>query len=187
MELLQAHHRAMTEFDARVRAVGDDQWGASTPCTDWSVHDLVNHLVNEQLWTPELLAGARLEDVGDRFDGDQLGDDPVLSWDAAAGAARTAWLKQGATTGEVFVTGGVIPAEDYGWQMTMDLTVHAWDLARGIDADDTLDPDLVEVVHQVFAPQIPAMQGIGIFAAPISVSDDADLQTQLLALLGRQR
>jgi uncharacterized protein (TIGR03086 family) len=186
MQLLDAHRRAMTEFDRRVRRVRDDQWDAPTPCREWMVRDLLNHLVAEQLWAPWLLDGATLDEVGDRYDGDVLGTDPVAAWAAASARARRAWAKPGATTGEVNVTGGVIPAEHYGWQMTLDLAVHAWDLARGIGADDRLDSELVEAVHTVFAPQVPAWQDLGIFDPPLPVPDDADPQTRLLALLGRR-
>ncbi|GAA4615698.1 TIGR03086 family metal-binding protein [Saccharopolyspora hordei] len=185
MQLLAAHRTAMAEFDARVRRIGATQWGNPTPCTEWDVRDLLGHLVREQLWAPWLLDGATLDEVGDRFDGDVLGDDPVGAWERAAAAARRAWDAPGATSGEVHVTGGVIPAEDYGWQMTTDLAVHAWDLARSIGADERLDPGLVAELHVVLAPQVSAWQGLGIFAAPREVPADADEQTRLLALLGR--
>ena len=74
--------RGMGEFDRRVRAVHPEQWANSTPCTEWDVRALVNHVVTEQLWAPLLLDGATVEDIGDRFDGDQLGDDPVAAWAA---------------------------------------------------------------------------------------------------------
>lgn len=187
MELLHAHRRAMTEFDDRVRRIADDQWENPTPCTEWTVRDLLGHLVYEQLWAPWLLAGATLEKVGDRFDGDQLGSAPLEAWAHGSSAARAAWDAPGATSGEVYVTGGVIPTEDYGWQMTLDLAVHAWDLARGIQADDTLDSDLADALHTVFAPQVEAWQGMGLFAPPRQTSTDVDIQTRLLALLGRDR
>lgn len=185
MQLLHAHRRAMTEFDERVRAIGSDQWQDSTPCPQWTVRDLVNHLTSEQLWAPWLLDGSTLEQVGDRFDGDVLGSDPTGAWAEASAQARRAW-DESATTGEVHVTGGVIPTEDYGWQMTLDLAVHAWDLARGIGADERIDPELAEAVHTVFEPQIESMQGIGLFDPPQQVSANADVQTRLLALLGRR-
>ena len=184
MQLLHAHRRAMTEFDSRVRQIRADQWDNATPCADWSVHDLLQHLVAEQLWAPWLLRGATLDEVGDRFEGDVLGSYPVEAWIEASAQAREAW--DHASISEVNVTGGVIPTEDYGWQMTLDLTVHAWDLASGIDADRALDPELVAAVHTVFAPQVPAWQDIGIFDPPLPVPDDADEQTRLLALLGRR-
>ncbi|QUH02747.1 TIGR03086 family protein [Saccharopolyspora erythraea] len=185
MRLLHAHRRAMTEFDTRVRAIRDDQWDNGTPCAQWSVRDLVQHLVSEQLWAPRLLDGATLEEVGDRFDGDVLGTDPKRAWTEASTEARRAWDRPAAATGEVHVTGGVIPAEDYGWQMTLDLAVHAWDLACGVGADTRLDPDLVAVVRTVFEPQVASWQDIGIFDPPLPVPGEADEQTRLLAMLGR--
>ena len=185
MELLEAHDRAMEEFDRRVHLVRSDQWQLPTPCTEWTVRALVNHLVSEQLWAPLLLRGATVEEVGSRFDGDQLGDDPVGTWQRAARKARDAFERPDALDDEVEVSFGTIPATDYGWQMTMDLTVHAWDLARAIGDDDTLDAELAEAVYTVMRPEVSKWQGSGIFAAPVKVPDDADPQTRLIALVGR--
>ncbi|MET9568940.1 maleylpyruvate isomerase N-terminal domain-containing protein [Streptomyces virginiae] len=72
-----------------VRAVKGDRWDAPTPCTEWTVRDLVNHVTGEQLLIPPLIAGGRtLEELGDAFPGDVPGDDPVAAWDARP-AART--------------------------------------------------------------------------------------------------
>lgn len=183
MELLPAHRTAMREFDARVRAVPD--WDGPTACADWSARDLLNHLVSEQWWVPHLLAGETLEQVGDRYDGDLIGSDPLGAWSRASARSRKAW-DEADITGEVHVTGGVIPTEDYGWQMTLDLAVHAWDLARGAGGDERLHPDLAQQLHDVFAPQVADFQGLGLFDPPQPVPEDADAQTRLLALLGRR-
>ena len=140
MDLIQAHGLAMTEFDRRVRKIAPEQWALGTPCREWSVRDLVGHLVYEQLWAPELLAGCTVSQVGDRFDHDNLGDNPLVSWVVAAAAAREAWLEPDALAKPVHVSSGMIDAAEYCWQMTTDLAVHTWDLARSIGADETLDP-----------------------------------------------
>lgn len=185
MQPVAAHRLAMKEFDRRVRRMGIDQMTNPTPCTEWNVRDLLNHLVSEQFWAPWLLDGATPDQVGDRFDGDQLGDDPQAAWAEASTAARAAW-DNAEISGRVHVTGGTIPTEDYCWQMTMDLAVHAWDLANGIGADTRLDPKLVEAVYTVFEPHVDEMQGLGIFARPQPVAADADTQSKLLAMLGRK-
>jgi hypothetical protein len=77
VELLDAHRRAMAGFDRVVHHVREDQWDGPTPCTEWSVRAVVNHLVAEQLWVPHLLRGETLADVGDRHEGDVLGADPI--------------------------------------------------------------------------------------------------------------
>ena len=72
-EIIELYRRAVDEFDRRVSEIGDDQWDDPTPCTDWNVRELVNHVAAEDLWVPPLVDGMTLEEVGDRFDGDVLG------------------------------------------------------------------------------------------------------------------
>src|SRR5690606_40630030 len=79
-------------------------------------------------------------------EGDVLGADPVAAWEEASRAARTAWLEAGAPERTVHLSFGDAPGSLYLWQMTFDLAVHAWDLARGIGADDALDPGLVRAL-----------------------------------------
>lgn len=185
-DALSLHATALDEFDRRVRAVRSDQWHDPTPCTDWDVRILVNHLVTEQLWVPLLMDGATVEDVGDRFDGDQLGDDPVATWQSASAAARESFAAPGAMRRHVELSYGRRPAEGYCREMTMDLAVHAWDLARGIGGDERLDGDLVAEVYDMVASQADQLAGTGLFGPQVKVAEDADTQTRLLALLGRR-
>jgi uncharacterized protein (TIGR03086 family) len=186
MDLIQAHGLAMTEFDRRVRAIEPEQWVLGTPCREWSVRDLVGHLVYEQLWAPELLAGCTVDQVGDRFDHDNLGDDPLVSWVVAAAAAREAWLEPSALAKPVSVSSGMLPADEYCWQMTTDLAVHAWDLARSIGADERIDPELAAAVLAYVERNIEEWGETSMFDSPVPVPPDADDQTRLIGLLGRK-
>lgn len=178
--------RALEEFDRRVRAVGPGQWTASTACTDWDVRALVNHVVGEQLWAPSILAGRTVEEVGDRFDGDVLGENPLATWEAASADARAAAHAPGAMSATVHVSYGDVPAVRYLAEMTLDAAVHAWDLARGIGADDELDPVLVGLGLALVEPNLDLLAASGMFAEPVPVPPDADAQVRLLALLGRR-
>ncbi|MEU8568205.1 TIGR03086 family metal-binding protein [Streptomyces pathocidini] len=186
MELIEAFDAGLEEFGRRVHQVGPGQWTAGTPCTEWSVRDLVNHLTSEHLWAPWLLRGATLTEVGDRFDGDVLGDEPVAAWDKAVAESKPAFHRPGALESEVYTSGGLLGASEYAWQMTTDLAVHAWDLARGIGADDTLDEDLATTVYGYIEPQAKAWQGAGVFAPPVKVPASAPVQDRLMGLLGRR-
>jgi len=137
VDLLDAHGQALRAFDKAVHAIGTD-WERATPCTEWTVRDLVNHMAGEQLWAPPLLAGATLDDVGDEFDGDVLGDDPVSTWESAVEAARDAFLGEGVLLRTVHTSSGLISATDYGWQMTIDAAVHSWDLAIALGAPNPI-------------------------------------------------
>lgn len=183
--VLTLFQRGLDDFGRRVHAVAADQWTAPTPCTDWDVRALVNHLAVEQLWVPPLLAGQTIADVGDRYDGDQLGDDPVAAWDAAAAAAIAAFAADGALDRTVRLSYGDRVARVYCREMVLDLAVHGWDLSRAIGADERIDPDLVAVAYEHLVPIADQFQGIGIFDPPVPVSAEADLQARLLGLTGR--
>ena len=185
--LLDRHGEALALFGDRVHAVRDDQWGAATPCTDWSVRDLVNHLVSEQLWVaPMVRDGATVDSVGDAFDGDVLGPDPAASWDTAARGARDAFAAPDALERTVHLSFGDTAGRDYCAQLTTDLVVHAWDLSRAIGADEQLPDDLVDFAVREVTPYAAELEKSGLFAAPVQPPPGADVQTKLLCLLGRR-
>jgi uncharacterized protein (TIGR03086 family) len=186
VELLDAHGQAMSVFDRATHAIADDQWDAPTPCAGWSVRDLLGHLVVEQLWVPPLLDGATIEEVGDRFDGDQLGADPIGRWTEAARQARRAWTAPGALDRRVHLSFGTTMATEYGWQMTLDLAVHGWDMAVAVGRPDGLGDQLAEALLDRFEDEVPRWSGAGIFDPPVPVPADAPPQTRLVALLGRK-
>lgn len=181
--------RAVAEFDRRVGSISDDQWDNPTPCTEWSVRDLVNHVVVEDLWAPGLLAGKTIEDIGgmDAFAGDRLGSDPKGAWAAAADEAREAVNRPGAMDTTTHLSFGDFPGSFYTAQLLSDHVIHAWDLARGIDVDDELDPELVGFVYSAMLPYAENLSESGAYANTVDVPDDADVQTKLLGLVGRRR
>jgi uncharacterized protein (TIGR03086 family) len=186
-EILLRHRQALEMFTVRVRAVKEEQWDAPTPCTDWSVRDLVNHLTTEQLWVPRLVRdGATITEVGDAYDGDQLGDNPVASWERAAAAALEAFNEQNALRRTVHLSYGDSSAAAYCAQMTTDAAVHAWDLARATGADERMPDGLADAALREVQPYAHALAKSGLFAASIEPPPDADQQTKLLCLLGRR-
>lgn len=181
--LIDLHGTALEEFDRRVRLVRMTDWALPTPCAGWDVHDLVDHLTTEQLWAPLLLEGRTIGEVGDRFDGDVLGEEPLAAWEVAARESRAAWLAPSARGRTVHLSSGDAPAEDYLWEMTFDLGVHAWDLARALGADENLDPDLAA---ELYGWARKRHLGPGpMFDAPVPVGEEAGVQERLLALAGR--
>lgn len=183
-DLFELWQRNADRFDDLVRQVGE-RWHAPTPCTDWDVRALVNHLTVEQLWVPPLLDGATTAEVGDRFEGDQLGDDPVAAWDAAIAAARQAWREPGALDRTVHLSYGETPAVRYLGEMAGDLAVHGWDLARALGVVDRIDGETVEFLLEEWGGQLDRLAASGLFAPPVPVPESADPQTRLLAALGR--
>jgi len=181
---IEMHRRSVEDFGQLVMAIGPGDWDRPTPCSDWTVRDLVRHLVYEELWAPPLLEGQTIADVGDRYEGDIVGADPQAAWKEAAAAALAAASPE-ALGRTVHLSYGDVPAQEYLGQLTADHVIHAWDLARGIAADERLDPELVQFVHTAVAPQIEPARSAGMFGPAVEVPADADLQAKLLALTGR--
>src|SRR6478672_10595014 len=90
MDVAELHRRTVETWAARVRAVAADQWDGPTPCSDWTVRELVNHVVGEDAWTVPLMRGATIAEVGDSLDGDLLGDHPIDNGTRAAELAAAA-------------------------------------------------------------------------------------------------
>lgn len=176
----------MAEFDGRLREVPADGWDRPTPCADWTVRDLVGHVVFECRWAPHLLRGETLEQVGDRYDGDLLGDDPIGAWTDAAGAAAAA-AAAAPLDDTVHASFATISTGFYLWQLTAEFVVHAWDLARAVGGDEELDPALVDDLTVWFADhQSYYRDELGVVSAAPAVPEDAGPQTRLLASFGRQ-
>ena len=171
-----------------VAQLGDGQWAWPTPCTEWTVRQLVNHVVGEQLWVAPMLAGRTVADVGAELDGDLMGDSPVSAWAAAAADARARFALPGALDGAINSSSGPKPADEYLAELTFDLVVHRWDLGRAVSIEQRFTDSecaLVEESIAGFAGMTDTLVAAGVFAAPVDVAGGADRQTLLLAALGR--
>ncbi len=187
MEASELHRRAIREFAARLDAAGasgsSTVWSAATPCTDWDVRALINHVTAEDRWTPPLLGGATIAEVGDAFDGDLLGDDPAGAFAAAGtGATDAAALADPAQI--VHLSFGDVPASEYLHQLAADHLVHAWDLAAATDGDRHFDEELVEGIADWFADREPMYREGGIIGPRVRAASD-DPQERLWAAFGR--
>lgn len=179
------YDRCATEFAARVHAV-DSRWSRPTELPGWDVRDLVHHLVYEERWTPPMLAGATMAEVGDRFEGDLLGEDPVVAFDEAAAEALAAVRADGALRRTVHLSFGDHPGLEYVMQLSADHLVHAVDLARALGVDETLDPEVTEAVLAWFGPMEDMYREYGVIGPRVEWPPGAGAQARLLGMMGRR-
>jgi uncharacterized protein (TIGR03086 family) len=184
-DLVSLFDRSIERFVDRVSQIDTGQWPMPTPCDDWDVRTLVNHLAYEQLWAPHLVAGETVEQVGDRYDGDVLGEEPLATIRSAV-ASSTAAFAGADLDAPVHLSYGDVPCREYLTQMLTDAEIHGWDLATAAGQDRSLDPDVVALVLPVVIEQEPMLRASGMFGERVQVADDADDATRLLALLGRK-
>ena len=85
------------------------------------------------------MSGKTIDEVGDRYDGDVLGDDPSAAYDASARVAGDAFARPGAMEAPVAVSYGPVPGEIYAGHRFIDVLIHGWDLAVATGQDSTLD------------------------------------------------
>ncbi len=176
------HTRALDATGRIVAAIPADRWQAATPCPEWDVHGLVNHLVSGNLWAAELGAGATIEGVGGRLDGDRLGAE---AYAASASAASDVFRCPGTLDAPCAVSYGPVPGSVYAGHRFIDVLIHGWDLAMATGQDPTLDPALVDACWDEVEPQAEMLRSSGMFGGDIPVPRGADTQTRLLAVLGR--
>ena len=96
LDLVDLHQRALDATGAIVGRARDDQMDEGTPCDDWNVRQLLDHVIAGNWWASELAAGATIDDVGDRFDGDNVTADAFAAYEASAAAAQAAFAAPGA-------------------------------------------------------------------------------------------
>jgi len=178
--------QAVEGFADRVQRVRDAQWTAATPCAEWDVRALVNHVAGELRWIPPLLEGKTIADVGDELSGDLLGEDPMSSWAAAARKATGAALEPGAVDRTVHLSYGDRPAGAYLSEVAGDIVVHTWDLARAVGSDEHLDENSVRRAYEALKPMDAMVRQPKVFGPKLSPPPGSDLQTEFLYFLGRR-
>lgn len=179
----QYYAKATANARKLLATVKPNQWTAPTPCTDWNVRQLVNHMVS----------GARnvtfiMENQGPQNMGDTIGDDPLASFDEAVKSAVHVLDAPGALQRIVKTRRGEQPAGEYALGQVQEMLVHGWDLAKAIGADATLDPELMEVCYdRAIRNRAHLREGSTAWGeAEASIPSGANRQTEYLAILGRR-
>jgi uncharacterized protein (TIGR03086 family) len=170
-------------FEQLITAVRADQWMAPTPCTEWNVRQLVNHVVRGNRMFAAALRG---EPPPPAEPSDVLGDDPVAAFRAASSEVLEAFGQPGAMERMVTVPFGNVPGAVALHLRNTELLVHGWDLARAIGQPATFPEDVAEQEIQFSRGalgQIPP--GRTPFGPSQPVAEDAPAVDRLAALLGR--
>jgi uncharacterized protein (TIGR03086 family) len=164
--------------------VESGQFDLSTPCSEWNLKQLLNHLYNELAWVPELLAGKTVDQVGSALDGDLVGDDPGKSWRSYAAAARKAAASTSPET-VVHLSYGNRPARYYLSEVGGDVIVHVWDVAQAIKQAFAIPNELAEAIYSQTKDQADEWRKLGLLGPAKPVAPGASAEAKLLALFGR--
>jgi uncharacterized protein (TIGR03086 family) len=174
--------RACAATGDQIEAIAAGDWSAPTPCTDWSVRDLVAHLVGMNLVLVAIFEQGPMPERGV----DRLGDAPAEAFRRSAAALEAAAARPGVMerSQETFV--GVATGEYRVRWRVVDLLVHGWDLARATGTAYEPPDDLVEDALTFVQVELPGQPRGGRFDDPQPIGDDASAIDRLAALTGRR-
>lgn len=176
--------RALDATRAFVAGIKPDQLDAQTPCAEWNVKQLMQHVIRGTIFIEDMFEGKTVDEVGDKYEGDLVGTDPSGAYNSAADAAKKAIDKPGAMEQTVHLSRGDMTGAAYVTSMFTDVLVHAWDVAKATGQDTVLDPELVAASYAIMLPRQGTLPEAA-FGTEQDIPDSADTQTKLLGLLGR--
>ena len=173
-DLLDLYDQASTWTTQKV-AGATEQLDTGTPCDEWDVRTLLDHMLETQRY---FAASARGEEASPpaKDPPATLTDDPVADFEQARSDVQRAFSEPGV----VDKTG---PALGVAFS---DILLHGWDVARATQQDATMPEGLPEAAYDLIHGKFTDEQRAGLFKPEVTVPDDASPQARLLAYTGRQ-
>jgi uncharacterized protein (TIGR03086 family) len=178
----ERHLAVCQRFGESVRAA-NGKWDRRSPCEAWDARGVLEHVIG---FHDVLL----LRPLG--LKPDRPRDDPQIRWELTYGQLEKAF-EPGRRPFERVVDipelqgnpATRLDARAMMPNLTRDVLVHTWDLARAVGADDRLDPRWCELFYVALPSDPGGLSVSGMFDAPVAVGDQTDVQSKLLARLGR--
>ncbi|MBK3573317.1 TIGR03086 family protein [Streptomyces sp. MBT65] len=182
IEVLTRSHDYLREV---VAAVPDSAWAAPTPCTEWTVRQVLNHARIDQQAYGLVLTGDR-PDSDPFHPADALAGDPVAELDKVLRAVADGYAGLPADADQVPTPLGPMTLPLAAATAAMDAAVHAWDIAVATGQNRPLPDDLAKGIWPAADRLVDQLRdAYRVFAPALEVKDDYDRAAALLAFLGR--
>ncbi|WP_033278932.1 TIGR03086 family metal-binding protein [Streptomyces sp. NRRL F-525] len=182
IEVLTRSHDYLREV---VAAVPEAAWAAPTPCTEWTVRQVLNHARIDQQAYGLVLTGDR-PDSDPFHPADTLAGDPAAELDKVLRMVADAYAQLPADAEQVSTPLGPLPLPIAAATAAMDAAVHAWDIAAATGQNRPLDTDLAEGIWPAADRLVDQLRdSYRVFAPALEVRDEYDRAERLLAFLGR--
>ena len=179
------YRRALLNTGRIVVGVRPEHLPKPTPCRDWDVRLLLNHIIGGNHMFAEVARGGRVDASGEMED--YTRPDPGSNYIASADAVLAAWAEPGAMQRRCHMPFGDIPAPAAVSIHFLDIVVHGWDLARATGQDTTIEPDLAAEALDISQGLLsPELRETGVFGPEVPISADDPLHDRLVAFMGRR-
>ena len=181
------------QSDAALRSVIDritpEQLSLPAPA-EWTskenptIRDILAAHARDEAWVGDVLAGRTIEEVGDRFNGDLLGSDPIASYDRINDEATAVVQQDLDPAAIVHLQYGDYPLAEYLQHTSIYRAFQAWSIANYLGLEYALPASLVDLLWEQILPQVDEWRQYGVFPPAVEVPADADKETRLLGLTG---
>jgi uncharacterized protein (TIGR03086 family) len=179
-EIRARYARIAADLDRRVGMVRRLDWNSMTPCEDWSVRDLLAHVVDTHRRVLAALKDEPADDVTEH-------EDIVAAW-REANAGISAALADDVTA--------LFPVRFFGNEaefavlvgnlLCTDTLIHTWDLCQAAGLEDTLDEAAVAQAQAVLESFGDSIRAPGAFGPEIPAPSSATPQDKLMMFAGRK-
>jgi hypothetical protein len=149
-----------------------------------TLRDILAYHAFDEAWVPDVLAGRTIAEVGDRYAGDLLGNDPIAAYDRFNELATAAVLASDDPDATAHLSYGDFTMGEALEHMSIYRAFQAWSIAKFIGLEYSLPPELVEGLWEMVMPNVEAWRSMGVFGPEIEVASDADRETLLLGKTG---
>lgn len=183
-------HPTADNLGALISSVPDGDLGRPTPCSEYTVGDLLDHIAGTTIafGGATAKAGGPSADMGPQGDASNLDPDWRTTLPLQIKTVAEAWRDPGACEGMTRVGGLDLPGAVAGIITFGELTVHGWDLARATGLRFEPDPAgldaLFELASETRGPGSDVPPGTA-FGPVVPVPADAPVIDRVLGLLGR--
>lgn len=177
---------------AVVGGVAQAQATGPTPCAEWSVLDLLNHLIGGLEFTSGCITGdvpnIRPSEAESSFAGETDVAVLIRGYHAAVDRALELAANPGALERTATTPFGEMPVARVMTGTVLDQFVHCWDLAHATGQETALDSEILDFAYGMLVSGGFAEMGrqAGFIGPAIDVPDDASPQDKLIAYMGRQ-
>jgi uncharacterized protein (TIGR03086 family) len=164
-------------FGTRVAGIAG-AWSDPTPCAEWTVRDLVGHVISVHRHVVSGFGGSLPPPATD--------DDILGAWQSVTAEVSATLADPERAGAPVSGRFAPMPLEELiGRLLCIDTVVHTWDLARATGQSELLDRDAVTIAFEGIRPADDAIRGDGGYGPKIEPAPDAGEQTRFLNFLGR--
>lgn len=182
--------RAQDDFDALAATIAADEWDRRSLCSEWTVRDVVGHVVWGQRLTRDWATGGEYTPRGGAPGAPHPGADeltaaqPLAQWRAARDECRAVLTPEALNRRVVTGAFGEIPLEGFVTALVADFMAHTFDIGHALGRDVRLAPELIPAAFDWSRRQV--FRGPGGIGPELTPPPGADEQTRFLAFLGRK-